>query len=411
MALLVACKPADPVEAPAPVCTEAPAPALGPVTSQVCDAPAEVDPEAVDDREAYWEVASAVVCDVGLRCGGWLVLGQSYCHPEFARREAQRESASSRYDPERGRTCLRRLMAATTCDAALDIALTCRDISLGALGRSCSDSSDCWGFDEVCSPETGRCVWLDEGDACTDTCGPGLTCVDGRCRQMEGCSCESHDECGPHARCLSGVCRRATEGEACGSDTCAEGLFCDDSTTPPTCAVGAGPGEPCVGGGCAVGQCSDGVCQAQHHLGCGCEADTDCPWDVARCHEGVCVARPMLGDACDPDGPPCFGARCYDGTCDRIRDGDGPCSTSGECVEGLTCSAEPFEPGLCGAPRAEREPCGPEHPGRCEDGLHCSTSESPICVPPSPIGSSCADRPCVDGARCADDVCERDDSA
>jgi len=253
-------------------------------------------------------------------------------------------------------------------------------------------------------------VWPDEGDACTDTCGPGLTCVEGRCRQMEGCGCEAHEECGPHARCLSGVCRRATEGEACGTDTCAEGLFCDESATPPTCVAGASPGEPCDRGSCAVGQCDGGICRVQHHLGCGCEVDADCPWDVARCHEGVCVSRPMLGDACDPDGPPCFGAGCYDGICDRFRDGDGPCVGLDECADGLTCSAEPFEPGLCGPPRDELEPCGPELAGRCADGLHCSTSESSVCVPPSPVGFTCVDRPCVDGARCAGEVCERDDS-
>lgn len=368
-----------------------------------CAPPTPVDPTAATDQARFRANASAAVCDWSLRCGGLVAaLSQSFCHPEFA---AYR-GGDVPHDALAAERCLTALAAATSCPHALDIAFTCLAVSDGATGGACTESRDCGALWEVCDESEGRCRWLGEGEPCLGECGPGLSCIRGECRPSAGCECEHDLDCGFRMGCFEGACRRGLEGEACDPETCAEGLYCDETSR---CARAAREGEACGDVPCARGFCAgeDG-CISKRHLGCACADDRECAFDVARCVEGVCVARPMRGSSCDVDGAPCFGSGCYDGQCEPFRDGDGPCGSTQDCATGLSCSGAGFVTGLCGSPRDEGEPCGTTLPGACRFGLTCTGSDTPVCTAPAEVGESCVDRPCVRGASCDGEICVAD---
>ncbi|MGE0789160.1 MAG: hypothetical protein AB7S26_26035 [Sandaracinaceae bacterium] len=394
-ALAAACESSPPDPEPR-TCPTSP-PRVDLAGALACDAPSAIDLDAVVDLTSFRATASKAVCDWSLHCTadlGW-ALAQSFCHPGFAAQDGE-AAASVPFDDVAARACLVALRDASSCQAALEIAFYCLEVSRGTTRVPCSDDTFC-NDGERC--EAGVCTVVTEGAPCPrNGCGLGLVCWRGSCQRSTECACEADVDCGNSEQCFFGICRRGVEGESCIGTSCADGLICQTGR----CVLAAQPGEACqVTQDCALGACVEGVCLATHHLGCGCTSDLECPLDVSRCVDGTCVARPMLGDSCDPAGAPCFGSGCYDGTCDPIRDGDA-CSRSSECATGLSCSATYFRPGLCGAPRAEGARCGPTLAGACASGLACTVNG---CAAPAMVGESCADRPCVAGADCESDVC------
>lgn len=175
------------------------------------------------------------------------------------------------------------------------------------VGFGCDTGGQCETAFCAGEGEPGDCGWCsavpDEGSACSDRCGPGLTCDGGICRPLGVLS----DPCDDTAPCL--------DLYDCYNDVCTaplgEGEQCDPAgQTTPACDVARGLG-------CDA---SDAQCAPVSWVGwgaaCGLGILAFC--DEGTCLGGTCVARAGDCEPCDPtEGPVCQPlAWCINGRCE-----------------------------------------------------------------------------------------------
>lgn len=300
----------------APGC--APAERCPSVTPDACDAPADVRVTDVVDLDTFRAAASVLVCDWALRCDD--TLASFFCHPEFAALEARRlpEPMQAPFELEIARACVDRLLVAPDCGEASLAYWDCHRANAG-------------GWAEVAEIE---------GAPCSAACSFGLVCALGRCvAPVElGDACDEAHPCVIGLACRDRVCTAAAVGERCDVSTCGEGLVC----------ASHGWGDP-SGARCELRTTCDPV-RAMHHVGCACDADADCAYDVAVCRDGACVLRPFPGEPCSESGPACFGSSCAAGVCALAPRG-GSCVWHTDCAS-HACSVDHggwlgAAPGVC----------------------------------------------------------------
>lgn len=236
------------------------------------------------------------------------------------------------------------------------------------------------------------------------------------------------DLCDAGAGCLSGHC---VDGVCCASATCGECQACDVAGSEGTCAnlpQGAqtttcvaplvcdgggqclpGPGQACTNGAaCSTGHCFDGVC-------CETACDAPCMSCAMPGSEGVCSPLPVAAQDLNPPGA-CLAPSACNGVGD-CRPGAGtPCITetdcgTGYCVDGVCCSG-PCSAMCYGCAVAGSEgtctlvPADAEDPPQCEQGQvcdgagQCRLADAQSCAD----GSVCASGFCVGGV-CCDTAC------
>ena len=139
------------------------------------------------------------------------------------------------------------------------------------------------------------------------------------------------------------------------------------------------PNDACVGDdcGCRVTGCEKGVCHPELNTCVACRTDQDC--GTAYCHPTAfacvqCLRDTHCGDGLCTDDYFCVqctqDAHCSTGRCDvekRICLGD--CVLAKDCDDGLPCTKEACEGGICSHTRL---PDG----SACEDGDKCTTNDS-----------------------------------
>lgn len=214
-----------------------------------------------------------------------------------------------------------------------------------------------------------------EGDPCsTFSCGPGLGCVDGRCRPFdaEGDPCDLVCS-GPDLTCAAGRCEllaKAPEvGDPC-DGLCGPGLACIDGVCEAQ--VNAAPGEACddyVSDVNALRYCTNQQAGATY-----CRRGQN---DV----EGVCASTPLPGEQCASTF--LQGGVFSPGICRGGR----PCIDD-VCTDGSSATGEP-----------------------CQFNADCALSDrcdlaSSTCTRLTPTGAACTSTfECADGALCIDGVC------
>lgn len=292
--------------------------------------PSPVDPRLAvfDTLDQFRSVAAALVCERAIECDGqgpFWSFGQAYCHPGFARFEAERTGHLLRpFDLRLARTAFDALANAPSCDLAFEAAEVCRAISEGPLGDRCLGPTDCDALTVSFECRDGVCVLPVAGEPCVTTCEPPFRCVADTCVMPAGpgAGCGSSDECRSDLVCADGLCDHTPLGAPCNAETCGPGLVCWG-----TCEIAPAYGSCChytrtdgwlgsyVLSNCGVGTCVAHRCVPRPTIGCSCDIDDNCPWDVSECVAGVCTARPMAGEPCSPTGATCFGSVCTDGVC------------------------------------------------------------------------------------------------
>ncbi len=181
-------------------------------------------------------------------------------------------------------TCLARAADGAACDESTPcvegtfcVGGSCR---AGAGGNPCEGDDDsaegtfCNSRSDVCEPLRALGDECDEYDA---PCEHGLYCDFGSqtCVASPGAGepCDSDSGCAGGAVCGSdGTCvAQVGLGEECmevsyGVTTCAEGLYCNTSTTPAVCVTALANGERCTRAEeCASGYCVNGWCSSHEY--------------------------------------------------------------------------------------------------------------------------------------------------
>lgn len=192
------------------------------------------------------------------------------------------------------------------------------------------------GFAEVCPLYHGT---IREGMECTDggivqtSCGRGLLCIAGTCRNPRTTSfggfdqrCDLGDRCDDErALCVDGWCQRLPgTGEPCLRFECTPDHTCIDDQCIPLPLVG----EPCFGtrDSCTSEAFCDldpntgeGRCEPVRGVGQPCQGHRDCR--SGNCPAGTCASPAEVGDPCSsnlPCGPDSF---CSDGICQARVEG------------------------------------------------------------------------------------------
>lgn len=205
----------------------------------------------------------------------------------------------------------------------------------------------------------GRCDFPDE-DACVSgaaTCVPYLP-PDAAC---------GAELCQPGYRC-DGTCVPDTgwtvlnPGDPCNVPDafCGDGLFCDASTDPDTCAPRAGAGLSCAATPCLEGLlCRADTCIEPRRVGAAC-AGGDCAAGLFCDARAICAEYPRQGESCDATGsidpPYCVDSWCNPSAaggpaCEPVLAPGAPCPVIGgdawwhECGPGLACEAPGQAPG------------------------------------------------------------------
>jgi len=265
--------------------------------------------------------------------------------------------------------------------------------------------------DDGCGGDCGTC---NDGDVCAaGLCLPleySLSC-EGRCGET-GVNCDCDEGCFDAGSCCGDICVAfCTDllGCTCGDGAC-EGLE-DCESCPADCGCAAD--ALCLSGSCCTPDCADKTCGGD---GCGGACGT-CTGDQDACVDGLCACQPACaGLECGPDGcggscGPCDdGISCTEDACD-----DGLCVApiglyfcliNGDCVpsgaENLDDPCEKCKPALdqeAWTPREDGVPCGVT--ATCWQGACCNGAAN--CV-----GQDCGDDGCgwVCGACGPNEVCD-----
>ena len=309
--------------------------------------------------------------------------------------------------------------------------------SLAPLGTQCAPDDDqgepaC--LQGSCSTE-GLCVSAvltgmpcDDGDPCT---------TDDTCTEAGLCQGGGATKCPSTGPCEIGLCDSLS---GCVSLPVADGLLCDD-------------GDPCT----VQTSCELGVCAGGDNL-CACLEDADCYEDGDLCNgTPICVDLPNGGKGCqiDPESlitcaepaDPCLTALCVpeDGSCiesvlvgascddgelctqnDVCDDAGGCAGLELVCDDGVPCTGDGCEEGLCvftsldGAPCDDGEPCTVQdtcldagcagQAKSCDDQDPCTLDscdpETGVCVNLFEEGALCDDgSACTEGDSCSQGVC------
>lgn len=313
----------------------------------------------------------------------------------------------------RGGTCVARSPSGGACER--DAHCTGDDLCVFAvctsarvpLGSACDTAAQCVAgaacVGSVCTEAT-----LYQPCTTSDSC-PSLTECEARlgrvCRDpsMLGAACRTHVECGEGAYCDESVsppacALRGGAGVPCpyGEDQCMRGMICDTRVVPPvcaspgalgaSCAIGSGPGVD----GCEPGlSCVAGTCATPPTDGQPCADDGECAEGLACRLDATtgasrCASLGLSGETCTSLG---WQNECAAGlycdpattTCTSRRTLGDPCSgASYECDEGLTCLLGDDRSGTCSAIPAEGERCT----DACGTGLVCAEGAlPPACTP------------------------------
>ena len=202
---------------------------------------------------------------------------------------------------------------AESCDEA-DKSCTSPDPN----GSSCDDGVFCNGEDNcsagLCVHHSGDpCEGSDDDDNCAESCDEASeSCTS---PDPDGSSCDDGVFCNGEDSCVGGVCQN-NSGEPCpgpdGDDNCTES--CDEQLD--SCTAPDPDGAPCAGDGeCRLGKCA-------LPAGSPCSDDVTCL--IGYCTGGVCCSS-----------NDCGAYRCgSDGVCLHV------CTSTADCIEGLSCSAE-----------------------------------------------------------------------
>lgn len=240
-----------------------------------------------------------------------------------------------------------------------------------AAGQPCVDHGD-----EI--SECARGLFCHEG-VCIDTCEP--LPLDAACNNepracAEGLFCDlAADRCAPVAE----------EGESCGEQPCASGLFCQGGVQ----AV------------CQPVQAAGGPCEGDH----ACEAGLKC---VTSGDESACGPPLGAGEVCDMfDDDPCeAGLRCIttaDGSACQSPFGAGEACDGFDthpCEDGLICRPDGMGGQSCGTEPRLGEPCFFE----CERGAWCD--DTGVCARLPSEGLPCINGECDIGYVCGEqDIC------
>jgi hypothetical protein len=288
------------------------------------------------------------------------------------------------------------------------------------------------------------------------TSGSGQMCTGGGCSPGPS-ELTAAEACRNY---FTAVCERITECEApnfrpCESpiDACPDILFAEGSAWTleqvvactsawathdcaaltldqgPACSqvLGARPlGNACVfDSQCQTGHCNSGIVPS-YDASCGTCADVSaaygpcslehiCPFGQ-YCDSDVCADVPQSNgsEQCyDMDCPE--GQYCDRGECYPLLAVGQQCTWEAKCAVGLGCEVELFEDadlepdvGLCQPLPAIGQPCLPtfSRTGLCVDGGTCTARPTGECVPLRQVGESCGFTTCVEGAYCADYICQ-----
>lgn len=282
---------------------------VGEDLSQVLDMAddAEVDlPPALDVvAENYCELSANMFCDYYLRCGRIAAETMEECLELFD------ASCNAVYEPHyiaHEEAGLLRLSAEGLSQCETHLEQVACDQQVFDLDFGCDQVWD--GLVEAggdCAPGIGSFV-----------CDAGTTCVldttfCGECKTVSEtggpCLGDTDLRCSPLDRCVDGICvARRLPGESC------------DDENP--CRLGA--------------WCNQGTCQGPQVVGVGeeCNQVQRCAYN-AQCVGGVCQAQVGLGESCEPGL--CYSGHCdsVENTCQSLRSGAAPCTSSSQCVSGI----------------------------------------------------------------------------
>jgi hypothetical protein len=177
--------------------------------------------------------------------------------------------------------------------------------------------------------------------------------------------------CTPPAGCCAGACNASAPalvpaGGSCyppgGSGECAEGTYCDNSSTGATCVTGLVLGQPCDPAGAqSVGCQPPGLCQPS-----------------ASALGGTCMPPPFEGEPCDPSATMCNASVDFcDGTglCVRKLAVGVPCPDGAGCVDYAFCAS-----GTCVSQQRAGEACDDQQADTCMGTLVCRAG---VCALPT----------------------------
>ncbi len=289
----------------------------------------------------------------------------------------------------------------------------------------CDSSSDCDAVGattcapSICDFGQGRCVGgagdkeCDDGDACTtDTCAEGVGCKHLTVTCSDGVDC-TEDTCSPDASSATGSQYTCTH-------VAKAGLCADTDTDPCTIAlcsleIGCHLGPKCTDSDL----CSDSVCQPDGTCLTVVAAACD---DGHACTVDHCAANPdYVPDGASPSPIVCThtpeNAQCADGLActEDVCDADLGCTNSEACDDGSACTTDACEPdGACshladvcddGAACTDdscAELSGPDAEGN--PVVECTHAPRPGCTACS-VDAACDDQNACTDHRCIDGVC------
>jgi hypothetical protein len=236
-------------------------------------------------------------------------------------------SAECRVDAD----CTGRLTPALACQRVACDAAAGRCVLVAAdAGTPCDDANAC-SEDDACAGD-GQCVGTvdcGDGNPCTaDVCDPAVGCehppAEGPCEDGDPCTGTAEEP----DRCVDGTCHAGGANPDCAceadadclpfedEDRCNGRLRCDQTQTPPRCAIDPAtvvtcpaPADPCRIAACAP---ATGTCEESAGPdGRACDDGDPC---TARdtCRGGICRPGADVCPDCPPDMVSVAGRACMD---------------------------------------------------------------------------------------------------
>jgi hypothetical protein len=320
------------------------------------------------------------------------------------------------------------LAASTSCFAKNEFGQcegirSCGEEGLSECGADTPAMEECNGIDDNCNGETDEALCDDSDDCTTDSCVPGVGCVN---EPLTGTGCDDEDVCTLADHCEAGICTGTPidcdDDNPCTFDNCdaAGGCLYTYNTQ------GCDDGNPCtVGDGCSLGDCV-GVevdCDCMQNSDCGaledgnlCNGTLECdvstlphkcavaPDTTIECEEPTGPDGACLETLCNPQNGECSwvptnqGGACSDGNVCTLNDqcAEGLCVGGAEanCNDGNPCTDDACDPVAGCLHEANQAPC--------EDGDVCTVSD--LCAAGTCIGGE--PLVCDDNNLCTDDQCD-----